>query len=275
MNGETIGLVIQAFVAIFTGLAALFSLFAVRKASKSNEIALEQYKENIELQKQSNRPVLDLATKHYTVDLTQSYFSDWSDADEDLLLPKHASQSFLEIANIGNRTARNVRSSFYYEGLEHVDKLIDGGVRDLFQTKSVKFEISRDSYEEIEFSRYWMHEENHNTKKLHTYDDLPYVDYYGSVQPFSGNQDSNVKIYIPKLYVYLNNLFADKMIVDNDFRIYLCFKIWYTDPFQKKYIQKFRIENRIKKQRIGTDNQLFGQIIPEEFQNIEVQEKDE
>lgn len=271
LDFELINLIISGSAALFTGLAALFSFLAVRSASKSNKLATEQFEENMKIQKRNNRPVLDIATKKYKVDISESILSDWDNDTDELILPKYASNSFMELNNIGNTTARNISISFYYEGLDSVKNLLPIKNKETDNTEIIKLDVENKADGSFSYDQYAIMEKmlfSDGRKKLqwHHLKDSSYHERFGSIQPSSGDNSNSTRVYFPKLFVHLNNIFVER-IMNDEVKINQVLKISYTDAFQNKFIQKFRIENDIRSYSVGAKNLIIGQLIPEEIEN--------
>jgi hypothetical protein len=272
LDKDTINLIITGISALFTGLAALFSLLAVRNASKSNKLATEQYKETMKLNKQNNRPVLDIATKTFKVDFIESLIVDWDQGNEELYLPKYASNSFIQINNIGNKTARNVQVIFYYENLDLVNKNIKEVDKyfyksHIYGSSSIKIKLIEKYEKDRSYNEYILTDERGNISvKKQVLNDVSYAERYGSIYPSGENNSSSVKIYLPKLFVYLNNILANS-IMDEKIKIPLIIKLSYTDAYNNHYIQRFRIENFIRRLTDGGNGHMISQLIPEEIEN--------
>lgn len=262
-------LIITAITSLFTGLAAIFSYLAVRKATKSNKIAMKQYQDNIKLSEQNNRPVLDFMSLNYTVDITESYMTDWSKEEQDKYVPRHASSSYLELINIGSRAARNVRITFYYEGLDHIKRSLPMTIKDQDTTKEVMIEVTPIS-EESEHSYYWFKEKRYEEIKVFDAQDSNYHVVLGTIYNSLLSKTNSMKVYFPKLFVYLNNCLADRLIegfyIDKykKINLKLLVKVAYQDPYGKYYIQRFIIKNKIKRLKKGKSNIITAQLIPEE-----------
>ncbi|MHC2450275.1 hypothetical protein ACUXP3_000873 [Bacillus altitudinis] len=225
MNLELIIQIISSGGALF---AAIFTAYAAFQSKKSNEIAINEIKQN-------RRVKFNISDKDFQSTFPIDCRKDFITDEDSIPIKKEKSKFYLKARNIGNLPAENVELSFEYEGIEDFVKsysLENACVRNgckLFHT------YKQDGKTHIEFYP--------DINRGNSFEFSSQKEFYGCVMPFDYS-DSSLNIHLPLFYIYLINMKA----MHEDISLFsLIIKLKFNDPNRKgeNITQKFSFRPEI------------------------------
>ncbi|MED1747525.1 hypothetical protein [Bacillus zhangzhouensis] len=209
-------------------IAAIYTARAAIQAKKSNQIAINEIKQN-------RRVKLNISHKDFKSTFSMDCGKDFIVDEDSIPIKKEKSKFYLKARNIGNLPAENVELSFEYEGIEDFVKsyspenaYVNNGCK-LFHTYKQDGKTHMEFYPDI--------------NRGDSFEFSSQKEFYGCVMPFDYS-DSSLNIHLPLFYIYMINM---KAIYEDISLFSLIIKLKFDDPNRKgeSITQKFSLRPEI------------------------------
>lgn len=225
MNLELIIQIISSGGALF---AAIFTAYAAFQSKKSNQIAINEIKQN-------RRVKFNISHKDFQSKFSTDCGTDFLVDEDSIPMKKEKSKFYLKARNIGNLPAENVELSFEYEGIE-----------DFVKSYSLDNTYVRNGCELFrvynKYGRCYIEFYSDSSKSV-SFELSSQKEFVGCMMPFD-YLDSSYNIHLPLLYIYLINM---KAIYEDISLFSLIIQFKFNDPNKKgeSITQKFSLKHEI------------------------------
>lgn len=267
---EMAGTVADIMAAVSAAAAAIFTYFTVINAQKTNQLAYEQMKKNNEYQDKTIRPVLDIKEATFTHDDISDVLYN-TNTRELGIVPSYAANYFLEIENLGNSTARNIRMIVTIDNMKQIQKYLEEN-KELIKSKfQLDVKITEEFDEKVGaaafFAQFFYTDKEKTRRYMPIIKNGRYFKELSYLKP-SANDEKTEKLYLPKLQLMLMGVLVNGYNVNRNFPV-VKVKLQYSDPFDVEYVQEFLIEPELNVYGL-VDKSIKGKFVIRQISNKKI-----